>query len=882
MKKTLLSLVALLWAAGLFATGVPVEKARVVAKNFYYEYASPKSGLAYESIVFQQAIPVQNEGTNMMYVFNLNDNKGFVIISAEDRVHPVLFWSDAGFYDAANVPDGLQFLLRNFSNQITGMINNDVPAETSTQQSWTRYLSASFSPSKDIAAVSPLLSTNWDQGCYYNTSCPADAGGDCGHVYTGCVATAMAQVMKYHAFPTNGIGTHSYTHATYGVQTANFAGATYAWASMPNSVTTTNAATATIMYHAGVSVDMNYGASGSGAYSTDVRNALVGHFNYSPDAFYGDKGTYTNANWEALLRTDLENGRPVYYSGVDEGMSMGHAFVCDGYSGTNYFHFNFGWSGSSNGYCYLNDLSPSFYDFSSYQAAVFQVYPSNSTFDADFIGTPRFGALPLVVQFSDQSQGSTSWSWDFGDGGTSTLQNPQHTYTTAGFYTVKLTINSGPTNVEIKAAYINAGANTVWIPQASAFSTASRGLDDIYIVDMNTVWAKAYDGTSTTNYIQEFTKTLDGGATWTAGTVNGITGYGIGNICAINTTTAWVSAFNGTAGGGKILKTTDGGTTWTPQTTATFSNAASFPNVVHFWDANNGWCMGDPINSEFEMYTTTNGGTTWTLVPGANIPAPISGEYGTVNVYDVYGNNVWFGTTKGRIFRSPDKGLTWTASAQITTTGVNNVSFKDQNTGIMNVYNSSTNAWSGVRRSTDGGATWTAFTPSGIYHKSHLEYVPGTGTGWVSVGAGTGDVGSSYSVDDGTTWTKLDSGTQYMTTTFMDVNTGWAGGFNQDAANGGVFKWNGASLFGPQAVATLAEVFKYSVYPNPANNVLNLALPAGENIPYEIFDINGKVLLKGNFTDGSHSADVHALSPGLYFVRLIKPEAPEIMKFVKQ
>ena len=156
-------------------------------------------------------------------------------------------------------------------------------------------------------------------------------------------------------------------------------------------------------------------------------------------------------------------------------------------------------------------------------------------------------------------------------------------------------------------------------------------------------------GIVTSSNVQQFTKTTNGGTTWTPGNINvGNAGLGISMIHGISSTTAWLAAYPNAAGQlGGIWKTTNGGSTWTKQTTATFNNASSFTNVVHFWDANEGFCMGDPINGEFEIYRTTNGGTNWTLVTGANIPNPLSGEYGYTRQMEVVGNSVWFSTNKG-------------------------------------------------------------------------------------------------------------------------------------------------------------------------------------------------------------------------------------------
>ncbi len=210
--------------------------------------------------------------------------------------------------------------------------------------------------SRDFDNVDPLLSTLWNQGTYYNQLCPTDPNGPGGHVWAGCVATAMGQVMKYHDHPDQGTGSHSYYAAGYGTQSANFGVTTYEWSSMPNQINSNNLPIATLLYHLGVSVDMQYSPNGSGAYSSDARDALVDYFSYSPNAQLLPKNSFPIETFIYKLQNELNLNRPVYYSG--SGSGGGHAFVCDGYQGDDYFHFNWGWSGYGDGYFYLNNLNP--------------------------------------------------------------------------------------------------------------------------------------------------------------------------------------------------------------------------------------------------------------------------------------------------------------------------------------------------------------------------------------------------------------------------------------------------------------------------------------------------------------------------------------------
>jgi len=422
--------------------------------------------------------------------------------------------------------------------------------------------------------------------------------------------------------------------------------------------------------------------------------------------------------------------------------------------------------------------------------------------------TANFFAIPTTLFEGDSvlfyencaSGGNniTSYQWSFQGGSPASYSGmtpPYITYATAGTYNVSLTVtNSVTSDTEIKNAYITVNTPPYgnWIVQNSGFSAANRGVHWISIVDQNVVWATAYDGSGANANVQQFTKTTDGGNTWTPGNINvGNAGLGISMVHGISSSTAWLAAYPNAAGQlGGIWKTTNGGSTWTKQTTATFSNAASFTNVVHFWDANEGFCMGDPINGEFEIYRTTNGGTNWTLVSGANIPNPLSGEYGYTRQLDVVGNSVWFSTNKGRIFHSTDKGATWAVytSPILDFAGANisaNFSFASASTGYI-----VTNGGA-VYKSTNAGSTWIQLATTGPVFSNGLCAIVNTNTIFTT-GAATGGSGSSYSLDGGLTWSLIDN-QQHLYCEFLTPSIGWSGWFNTNATTNGMWKWNNLS-----------------------------------------------------------------------------------------
>ena len=302
-------------------------------------------------------------GFDHLYVFTTD--KSFVLMAADSRVQPVLGYSLNGGFDTEGMPENLRGWLQGYEEQIQSAIDDNVTADADIAKAWSDLKNGLYKSTTEVV-VSPMLTTTWDQNYPYNYYCPTASGGPGGHVYAGCVATAMAQVMKYWNYPTTGQDSCSYTHSTYGRQFAYFGETTYDWTNMPNSINSSSSQTyidaiATLMYHCGVAVHMNYGTGGSGASSVLVPSALIDYFRYAPSATYVSRDAFDDAHWIAFLKSELDDGRPLYYSGSNA--NSGHAFVCDGYRSDDYFHFNWGWSGSdgyghNNGYWLIGALNP--------------------------------------------------------------------------------------------------------------------------------------------------------------------------------------------------------------------------------------------------------------------------------------------------------------------------------------------------------------------------------------------------------------------------------------------------------------------------------------------------------------------------------------------
>ena len=264
------------------------------------------------------------------------------------------------------MPDNVRNWLGYYGKQIKAAVDNGIQPSTEITERWTLLKSGQAMPERSVTAVSPLIQTTWNQDTYYNQSCPADANGPDGHVYTGCVATAMAQIIRYWQWPNQGFNSHSYEHSTYGALSVDFSTATYNYSNMPNSLSSSSSSTqktavAKLMYHCGVAVDMDYGTNGSAAYSMNVPYALYNYFAYADNGTYVFKSDYSDNDWVNLIKQELNNARPVYYSGNGNG---GHAFICDGYTNSGHYHFNWGGGGYNDGYFALSALTPNSYNFS--------------------------------------------------------------------------------------------------------------------------------------------------------------------------------------------------------------------------------------------------------------------------------------------------------------------------------------------------------------------------------------------------------------------------------------------------------------------------------------------------------------------------------------
>ena len=382
MHKLLFTILLVVISFYSFGNIVPVETAHTFAERFFIHRYNVSHENPIKEVNFKKVIHFEQNEEILYYIFNVENKGGFIIISAEDATLPVLAYAFEGEFYSEGRNEASEVFMKKYADQIRMAREQKIVSSKKIQAVWDEYLNHASKPNV-FAFTTPLLSTNWDQDCYYNLYAPSTMSGPCNHAYIGCVATAMAQIMKYYDFPTTGYGSHNYIDPTFGTQSANFGATTYNWSQMPTQLGSSSAiaqkqAVSRLMKDCGVAVDMQYGANGSGTSTAFTPDAFSDYFRYNYAATEISAAKYTANQWGVILRAQINQNHPVLYSGSDYSIGYGHAWVMDGYQGSNYFHMNWGWSGYNNGFFLLTNLSVSSYDFTQDQDAVINIIPTGT------------------------------------------------------------------------------------------------------------------------------------------------------------------------------------------------------------------------------------------------------------------------------------------------------------------------------------------------------------------------------------------------------------------------------------------------------------------------------------------------------------------------
>lgn len=338
MKRTTTILIAICVSA-LFANGKQISQNAALSAARKYS----RTG---------QVAPAKNlrsDKTNNAPYYAFNLEQGYVIVSGDDEMTELVGYAENGFFDAENVPPQMQLWLDGYAEYVATVQSGKAKA---------RKILLSDSPS---VVVEPLVTTKWNQDAPFNNFAPeyTDDNNNTQRCATGCAATAMAQIMKFHNWPEQGVGHYSYEHQSFGTISSNFSEHVYDWTNMIdryNNGEYSNVqadAVALLMKDCGVSLNMNYGpVSGASIYS--YTPAFKNYFRYSSRTV--NRSGCETAEFTKIIADELQEGRPIIYCGTGE--DGGHAFVVDGYD-TNYFlHVNWGWGGYSDGYFDMNYMDP--------------------------------------------------------------------------------------------------------------------------------------------------------------------------------------------------------------------------------------------------------------------------------------------------------------------------------------------------------------------------------------------------------------------------------------------------------------------------------------------------------------------------------------------
>ena len=407
------------------------NQAMSVASNVYKE----RSGMVYEQdISIEHVEIISSNSVIVFYIFHLSP-QGFIIISADDRSHPLLGYSFKNNFSTSGMPSNLLYLFNLFKSEIYTISLSSDSQSLEMKDLWNNYLTGEnlILGSRNIE---PMIDAQFNQGGAWNDVVTQYIGDS---VPVGCVAVAMCQIMHFWSHPNQGTGDNYYYHLEYGLIEADFSSAVYDFNTMPANYA--NSDSQLLLFHAGVAVNMDYNYSGSGAWVIgdypSAGHAMKTYFGFSESLDYIHKNNYeTNAEFRNLLKEQLEDGKPILYRG-DTG-DAGHAWNIDGYNG-NMLHCNWGWGGSSNGYFNLNSMG----GFPNNNAAVVDLFPDFGMPIALF----EYDVSGMDVVFIDLSEVASptqisQWHWTFGDDNSVSSNQAfvEHSYSNGGEYEVSLVV----------------------------------------------------------------------------------------------------------------------------------------------------------------------------------------------------------------------------------------------------------------------------------------------------------------------------------------------------------------------------------------------------------------------------------------------------------
>lgn len=425
MRKLLAVSLICIFALSAFAERVSMKEAQTVAKTYYYRAVNCNNQVDWNSINLECVVNPDKENVHY-YVFDVNGTEGFVVVSLDNQITPVLAYSHDCAYNKDNMSPGQKSFMDYYDHCNAFALENPMEPSEEVIDQWKSFLGGgSRLYREDVESPTLLDGIVWEQGYPFNQGCPADSDGDHGHVYVGCVATATCHVMKYWNWPATGTSSYyhsNYANGGYGNINMNFANQTYNWAAIPDDPNSVNDEVSKICYHVGIGVHMYWGADGSGSQTDLVKDALKNYFKYSTDISYKKKSQYTDATWFSLIKDQIDNRYPIVYGGSPVAGNAGHAWNCDGYQivgGTKKLHMCWGWgSYGGNGFYTTDNLTSTALpggdedNFCRGQEVIINIYPNQT-----------MGACQTMVA------NGTEGSFDDGSRGANYTNNQHCTYT---------------------------------------------------------------------------------------------------------------------------------------------------------------------------------------------------------------------------------------------------------------------------------------------------------------------------------------------------------------------------------------------------------------------------------------------------------------------
>ncbi|MBO7069214.1 MAG: C10 family peptidase [Bacteroidaceae bacterium] len=401
-------------------------EAREIAVDFLQNVTGklPRKQLQKAPVTGRRRVGAKTEEA-AYYIFNDTEGDAFVIVSADERMKDILGYCDQNTYVSEQAPEGLKWLLDEYAAQYETIHESNFSGRRTSRQKMPHYLVTDPLPYHNVKA---LVATSWGQGYPYNKYCPHIGADQC---ITGCLATAMAQVMNYHKHPEVGTGSMSYTSLTNNIslRTSFNDPKCYDWPNMLNAymnsfTTEQEDAVANLMKVCGISLGMDYGIDWSAADYADIPYPLHKFFGYSRNVAYIRRDFFRTDEWNEIIINELLNGRPVIYNGNTGDENGGHSFVLDGVQDKERFHINWGWYSSHNGFYALDALTPySGVDYAFYQCAIINISPSDVGVHQDVYYADDFGVSATQIKSNEEFMATLHNVWNYSNSATSKIES---------------------------------------------------------------------------------------------------------------------------------------------------------------------------------------------------------------------------------------------------------------------------------------------------------------------------------------------------------------------------------------------------------------------------------------------------------------------------